>query len=98
MRKRVWDSTWDDFVDKHPEGISAPQREDAVAVDCTNVAAVTTDRVDQQQQRRVNYRKGLLGVEFRHQLGRTLEILEQRRHRLPLAPRLLRTPRYRRRL
>jgi hypothetical protein len=35
MQKRAWDSTWDDFVDKHPEGISAQQREDAIAVDCT---------------------------------------------------------------
>jgi len=46
---------------------------------------VAMRRVDHQLQRRVDDRAGLLRVEVLHQLGRALDIREQRRDRLALA-------------
>src|SRR5260370_6803623 len=41
-------------------------------------------RVDHQLERRIDDRAGLLGIEVAHKFGRTLDVREQRRHRLTL--------------
>ena len=61
------------------------QREDAVAGRLHDVAVVAMHRLDHELQRRVDDRARLLGIEIRHQLGRALDVGEQRRDRLALA-------------
>ena len=63
----------------------AEDREDAVAGALHDVAVVAADRVDHQLERGIDDCAGLLGIEVLLQLSRTLDIREQRRHRLPLA-------------
>ena len=63
----------------------AEQREDAVAGRLHDVAVVAMDRVDHQLERRIDDRARLLGVEVLHQLGRALDVGEQRGDRLALA-------------
>ena len=62
----------------------AEQREDAVAGRLHDVAVVAMRRVDHQLQRRIDNRARLFRVEVLHQLGRALDVGEQRRHRLAL--------------
>src|SRR5713101_6467645 len=66
--------------DRRPE-----QREDAIAGRLHDVTVVAMRRVDHQLQRGVDNRASLFRIEVAHQLGRTLDIREQRRHRLALA-------------
>jgi hypothetical protein len=61
------------------------QGEDAVAGRLHDVTVVAMGGVDHQPQRRIDDRAGLFRVEVLHQLGRALDISEQRRHRLALA-------------
>jgi len=61
------------------------QREDAVAGGLDDVAVIAAHRIDHQPQRRIDNRARLLGVELRHQLGRALDIGEQRRDHFALA-------------
>ena len=63
----------------------AEQREDAVAGRLHDVAVVAMHRVDHQLERRIDDRARLLGVEVLHQLGRALDVREQRRDGLALA-------------
>ncbi len=63
----------------------AEQGENSVARRLYDVTVVAMDRVHHQVQRRVDNRTRLLRVEVRHQLGRALDIREQRRDRLALA-------------
>ena len=75
------------------------QREDAVVGRLHDIATVTPHRLDHQLQRRIDNAAGLFGIEVLHQLGRALDIGEQRRHRLALtlervAGRLLRREAY----
>ena len=68
----------------------AEQREDAVAGRLHDIAVVAMHRVDHQLQRRVDDRARLLGIEVAHQLGRALDVGEQRRDGLALAIQALR--------
>jgi len=63
----------------------AEQGENSIAGGLHDVAVVTMDRIDHQVQRRIDDRARLLGVEVRHQLGRALDVGEQRRDGLALA-------------
>ena len=63
----------------------AEDREDAVAGALHDVAVVAADRVDHQAQCRIDDCAGLLGVEVLLQLGRALDVGEQRSDRLALA-------------
>src|SRR6266851_4024498 len=62
----------------------AEQSENAVASGLHDVTVVAMRRVDHQLERRINDGARLLGVEVAHQLGRTLDVREQRRDRLAL--------------
>ncbi len=66
--------------DRRPE-----DRENTVAGRLHDVAVVATHRVDHQLQCRVNNRARFLGVEILLQLGRALDVREQRRDNLALA-------------
>jgi hypothetical protein len=59
--------------------------EDAVAGRLRDIAAVAMHRRHHEVQHRVDDRARLLGIEIAHQLGRALDVREQRRHRLALA-------------
>ena len=72
------------------------QCEDAVAGRLHDVAVVAMDRVDHQLQRGVDNRARLFGIEVLHQLGRALDVGEQRRDRLALALEIFRRGRRRR--
>src|SRR5215470_14830509 len=61
------------------------QREDAIAGELHHVTVVAPHRLDHQLQRRIDNRARLLRVELFHQLGRALDIGEQRCDRLALA-------------
>src|SRR5258708_37374970 len=61
------------------------QGEDAVACRLDDVTVIAPHGFDHQLQRRIDDRARLFGVEVLHQLGRTLDVGEQRRHRLALA-------------
>jgi len=63
----------------------AEQRKDSVASRLHDVTAVAPHRLDHQLQCRIDNRARFLGVEVLHQLGRALDVGEQRRHRLALA-------------
>ncbi len=63
----------------------AEQGEDAIAGRLHHVPVVAMDGVDHQLQRGIDDCPGFLGIELLHQLGRALDIREQRRHRLALA-------------
>ena len=63
----------------------AEQREDAVAGRLRDVAAIAMHRRHHQLQHRVDDRARLLGIEVAHQLGRALDVGEQRGDRLALA-------------
>ena len=65
----------------------AEQREDPVAGGLHDVAVVAMHRVDHQLQRRIDDRARFFGVEVLLQLGRALDVGEQRRDRLALAVR-----------
>jgi len=56
------------------------QREDAVAGRLDDVAVIPMDRVDHQLQCGINDGAGLFEIELLHQLGRALDVGEQRRH------------------
>jgi predicted HD phosphohydrolase len=60
------------------------QREDAVAGRLHDIAVVVTHCLDHEMQCGIDDRAGFFGIEVLHQLGRTLDIREQRRHRLAL--------------
>jgi hypothetical protein len=62
----------------------AEQGENAIAGRLNDVAVVPMDCVDHQLERGVDNRARLFGVEIRHQLGRTLDVGEQRGDRLAL--------------
>ena len=68
----------------------AEQREDAVAGRLRDVAAVAMHRRHHKLQHRVDDRARLLRIEIAHQLGRALDIREQRGDRLALAVQTLR--------
>src|SRR6266851_5099685 len=63
----------------------AEQSENAVAGGLHDVTVVAMRRVDHQLQRGVDNRAGLFRIEVAHQLGRALDVREQRRDRLALA-------------
>ena len=63
----------------------AEQGENSVTGRLRNVAAVAMHRLHHQMQHRVDDRARLLGIEIAHQLGRALDVGEQRRDRLALA-------------
>ena len=63
----------------------AEQREDAVAGRLHDIAVVTSHRVDHQLERRIDYRARFFGVEVLLELGRSLDVGEQRGDRLALA-------------
>ena len=63
----------------------AEQCEDAVAGRLRNVAAVAMHRRHHKMQHRVDDRARLLGIEIAHQLGRALDVGEQRGDGLALA-------------
>jgi hypothetical protein len=63
----------------------AEQREDTIAGRLHDVAVVTIDRIDHQLQCRIDDRARFFGVEILLQLGRSLDVCEQRRDRLALA-------------
>ena len=63
----------------------AEQCEDAVAGGLHDVSAITMDRVDHQLKRWIDDLPRLFRVEVLHQFHRTLDISEQRGHRLALA-------------
>ena len=63
----------------------AEQREDAVAGRLHDIAIVAMRRVDHQLQCGIDNRARLFGVEVLHQLGRSLDVREQRGDRLALA-------------
>jgi hypothetical protein len=63
----------------------AEQREDAVAGRLHDVAVVTAHRVDHQLQRGIENRARFFGIEVLFQLGRSLDVGEQRGHPLALA-------------
>ena len=54
-------------------------------VDLHDVAVVAMDRFDHQLERRIDDRARFLGIEVLHQLGRALDVGEQRGDRLALA-------------
>jgi hypothetical protein len=60
----------------------AEQSEDAVAGGLHHITVVAMRRLDHQSQRRIDDRARLFGIEVFHQFGRTLDVREQRRHRL----------------
>ena len=62
----------------------AEQRENAVAGRLHDVAFVAPHRLNHQLQHRVDDGACFLGVEVFHQLGRTLDVGEQRRDGLAL--------------
>ena len=64
---------------------SAEQREDAVAGGLHDVAVVAMRGVDHQLQRRIDHAASVFGVKVLHQLGRALDIGEQRGDGLALA-------------
>ena len=61
------------------------QREDAVTRGLRDVSAVAADRVDHQLECRVNDAPRFFGVEVLLELGRALDVGEQRGDRLALA-------------
>ena len=63
---------------------SAEQCENAVAGRLRNISAVAMHRRHHKMQYRVDDRARLLGIEIAHQLGRSLDVGEQRRHRFAL--------------
>ena len=63
----------------------AEQREDAVAGALHDVAVVAAHRVDHQLERRVDNRARFFGIEILFELGRALDVREQRGDRLALA-------------
>jgi hypothetical protein len=63
---------------------STEQREDAVTGRLHDVTVVAMRRVDHQLQGRIDNGARLFGVEVLHQLGRALDVGEQRRNCLPL--------------
>ena len=71
--------------DRRPE-----EREDSVAGGLHDVTVVAMDRFDHQLQRRIDNRPRLFRIETLHQVHRSLDIREQRRHRLALAARRVR--------
>jgi len=62
-----------------------PVPENAVSGRLDNVTVVAMDSVDHELERRVDNRSRLFGIEFLHQIHRSLDVGEQRRHRLALA-------------
>src|ERR1700687_4114911 len=68
----------------------AEQCEDAVAGRLRNVAAVAMHRRHHKLQHRIDDRARLLGIELAHQLGRALDVSEQRGDSLALALQALR--------
>ena len=65
-------------------------------VDLHDVAVVAADRVDHQLQRGIDNRARFFGVEVLLQLGRSLDVGEQRGDRLALAVRDVRVGLFRR--
>ena len=65
----------------------AEQREDSVAGGLHDVTVVAMHRVDHQFQRGIDNRARLFGIETLHQVHRSLDIREQRRHGFALAAR-----------
>ena len=63
----------------------AEQGEDAVTGRLRNVAAVAMYRLHHKLQHRIDDRARLFGIEIAHQLGRALDVGEQRRDGLALA-------------
>jgi len=63
----------------------AKQGEDAVAGRLYDVTVIAMHRIDHQLERGIDDDARLFGVELLHQLGRTLDVGEQRRDRLALA-------------
>src|SRR5215469_18682153 len=63
----------------------AEDREDAVAGALHDVTVVAPDRVDHQPERRIDNRSRFFGIEVLLQLGRSLDIGEQRSDGLALA-------------
>src|SRR5215469_17275367 len=64
---------------------SAKDRENAVARALHQVATVVVDGIDHQLECGIDNRASLFGVEVLLELGRTLDVSEQRRNRLALA-------------
>src|SRR5579862_651302 len=64
---------------------SAEQREDAIACGLHDVAVVAAHRVDHQLECWIDDRARFFRIEILLQLGRSLDVGEQRRHRLALA-------------
>ncbi len=62
----------------------AEQGEDTVAGRLHHISVVPLDRFDHQLQGWIDDRASLFGVEVSHQLGRALDIREQRRDRFTL--------------
>jgi hypothetical protein len=69
----------------------AEQREDAIAGRLDDVSIVAMDRLNHQLQRRIDDGARFFGVEIAHQLGRALDVGEQRGDGLALTLGRLRT-------
>jgi hypothetical protein len=63
----------------------AKQCEDAIAGRLHDITAVALDRIDHQLDCRIDNRARLFRIKILHQLGRALDVGEQRRHGLALA-------------
>ena len=63
----------------------AKKREDAVTGRLHDVPVVPSRRINHELKRRIDNRARLFGVELLHQLGRTLDVREQRGDGLALS-------------